>query len=187
MGTHNGVGVVCVETTAQKIADVASSMPLEVGWVAHSLAEVGALLRSKRPSLILIEFGVDGEALWQFLDDQLHRPSRPGLVVFGRPNRTQVFRLAEVGVDAYFESFDEAQVAVSSLARRSCTEALLLAARRNVGELGLKETLRAIRADMFREALRLTGGNRHAAARMLRVDRRYVLKMVKEVPLLRTA
>ena len=54
-------------------------------------------------------------------------------------------------------------------------------ARTILGRVGVKEAQKAVRVEMFREALRLVGGNRHAAARLLRVDRRYVLKMLKEI------
>lgn len=59
-------------------------------------------------------------------------------------------------------------------------EALLLVAEKCVGRLGIKEAQKLVRAAMFREALRRESGNRHATARMLRIDRRYVLKMLKE-------
>lgn len=186
-GARSGIGFVCTESTAGEIVRAPSSTRLKVEWIARSFGEVGALVRRRWTPAILIEFGVDRDAFWRSLEDLLQRPSQSALVVFGQPNRTEVFRLARVGVDSYFESLAEAQAAMSDPVRRSSIEALMWAARRNVGELGLKETLRAIRANMFREALRLTGGNRHAAARLLRVDRRYVLKMLKDVPLLRTA
>jgi DNA-binding NtrC family response regulator len=61
-------------------------------------------------------------------------------------------------------------------------EAVSAAARGSVGRLGVKEAQKALRAEMFREALRQAKGNRHAAARVLRCDRRYVLKMLQEDP-----
>jgi DNA-binding NtrC family response regulator len=60
-------------------------------------------------------------------------------------------------------------------------EALLAVAQQCVGRLGVKEAQKALRAAMFREALRQHSGNRHAAARALQIDRRYVLKMLKEL------
>lgn len=56
---------------------------------------------------------------------------------------------------------------------------LLAVARSSVGRLGLKEAQKMLRAEMFKEALRRVGGNRHAAARLLGIDRRYILKMLK--------
>jgi hypothetical protein len=35
---------------------------------------------------------------------------------------------------------------------------------------------------MFWQAFHASGGNRHEMARILRVDRRYVLKMLKDAP-----
>jgi DNA-binding NtrC family response regulator len=59
-------------------------------------------------------------------------------------------------------------------------DVLLLAAHEGIGRIGVKEAQKALRVEMFREALRRERGNRHAVARILRVDRRYVLKMLKE-------
>jgi DNA-binding NtrC family response regulator len=60
-------------------------------------------------------------------------------------------------------------------------EALLdAAARASTGRLGVKEAQRRVRSEMLRQALEVSGGNRHAMARMLRVDRSYVLKMLRE-------
>lgn len=61
-------------------------------------------------------------------------------------------------------------------------EMLASAARFNTGFVGVKEAQRTVRTEMFREALRKTGGNRHAAARVLGVDRRYVVRMLSENP-----
>jgi hypothetical protein len=60
-------------------------------------------------------------------------------------------------------------------------DALFVVARKCIGKLGVKEAQKMLRVAMFREVLCQQSGNRHATARVLRVDRRYVLKMVKEV------
>jgi DNA-binding NtrC family response regulator len=54
------------------------------------------------------------------------------------------------------------------------------AARRTTGHLGVKEAQRRLRFEMFRQAFETAGGNRHEVARILRVDRRYVLKLIAE-------
>jgi hypothetical protein len=59
-------------------------------------------------------------------------------------------------------------------------EALFVAAKKCVGLVGVKEAQKFLRVAMFQEALRQQSGNRHAVARLLRIDRRYVLKMLKE-------
>lgn len=63
---------------------------------------------------------------------------------------------------------------------QTAEDALLRAARENIGRRGVKEAQKAVRVEMFREAFRREKGNRHAVARLLGVDRRYVLKMLKE-------
>jgi DNA-binding NtrC family response regulator len=57
---------------------------------------------------------------------------------------------------------------------------LVAAARRAVGTIGLVEAQRLVRRAMFAEALERASGNRHAVARLLDVDRRYVTRMVKD-------
>src|SRR5204863_244016 len=50
-------------------------------------------------------------------------------------------------------------------------ESLLRAARCNLGQIGLKQAQKAVRSEMLYAALKAANGNRHAAARMLMVDR----------------
>jgi DNA-binding response OmpR family regulator len=57
------------------------------------------------------------------------------------------------------------------------SEPLLAAARQMVGSLGLTDAQRLVRRAMAKEALTRFDGNRHAVARTLQVDRRYVLKL----------
>lgn len=59
---------------------------------------------------------------------------------------------------------------------------LVAAARGSLGQVSVKEAQRLVRTEMFREALKATSGNRRAAARTLGVNRRYVLKMLRENP-----
>jgi hypothetical protein len=54
-----------------------------------------------------------------------------------------------------------------------------VAARELVGRVGLKQAQKRLRSAMFRVALDRVSGNRRAAARMLGVDRRYVLKLIE--------
>jgi DNA-binding response OmpR family regulator len=62
------------------------------------------------------------------------------------------------------------------------SERLLAAARQMVGSLGLTDAQRLVRRAMAKEALTRFDGNRHAVARTLQVDRRYVLKLIEEHP-----
>jgi DNA-binding response OmpR family regulator len=62
------------------------------------------------------------------------------------------------------------------------SEPLLAAARQMVGSLGLTDAQRLVRRAMAKEALTRFDGNRHAVARTLQVDRRYILKLIEEDP-----
>jgi len=57
--------------------------------------------------------------------------------------------------------------------------ALVVAARRSVGSVNVVDAQRLVRCAMFAAALERTSGNRHAAARLLGVDRRYVTRMAR--------
>jgi len=57
--------------------------------------------------------------------------------------------------------------------------ALRTAAQAAVGVLGVVEAQRVLRKAMLDRAFEQTCGNRHATARLLCVDRRYVTKMLK--------
>ena len=86
-------------------------------------------------------------------------------------------------IDAYVhDPFDIHQLRSQCevLIQSPCSTDVGEAAKAIVGIQGVKEVQRLVRRVMFREALRMTNGNRHAAARLLRVDRRYVLKMIAE-------
>jgi hypothetical protein len=106
---------------------------------------------------------------------------RPLFIIVGSPDRRDLFKLAKAGIDEYFEGF-AAETFCRAVAEPSCAAEALLrqAARTNLGLLGVKEAQKIVRVEMFREALLSEKGNRHAAARVLKVDRRYVMKMADE-------
>jgi DNA-binding response OmpR family regulator len=61
-------------------------------------------------------------------------------------------------------------------------ERIRVAACQLVGNMGLTDAQRLVRKAMTKEALMRLDGNRHAVARLLQVDRRYVLKLIEEHP-----
>jgi DNA-binding response OmpR family regulator len=80
-------------------------------------------------------------------------------------------------------TFDsEAELEQESGDEETDSEPLLAAARQMVGSLGLTDAQRLVRRAMAKEALTRFDGNRHAVARTLQVDRRYVLKLIEECP-----
>lgn len=111
------------------------------------------------------------------------RPAPPSLTVVERPSEADALRLAGAEVQPSLGCFALAEFERSEQDERrlqAAEDALLRAARDNIGRRGVKEAQKAVRVEMFREAFRREKGNRHAVARVLRVDRRYVLKMLKE-------
>lgn len=101
------------------------------------------------------------------------------LAMTGHASREVVFDLAYSGVSAFLEkpfSPDEFERRVSSIST-SAPQLLARLARAYVGVHGVREAQRMVRHAMFQEALERTQGNRHAAARLLQVDRRAVQLM----------
>jgi DNA-binding NtrC family response regulator len=90
-----------------------------------------------------------------------------------------------VGFHAYMPSPEQPPISVGTWLSTQPKQAeleLLAAGRIVAGRLGLSEAQRLLRHGMVREALASQKGNRHAAARLLQVSRRYVLKLLAEYP-----
>jgi two-component system response regulator HydG len=101
------------------------------------------------------------------------------LAITGHAPRELVFELACSGVSAFMEkpfTPDQFEQRVSSISTRA-PQLLARLARAYVGVYGVREAQRLVRHAMFHEALERTQGNRHAAARLLQVDRRAVQLM----------
>jgi DNA-binding NtrC family response regulator len=110
-------------------------------------------------------------------------PARASLAVVERPSEADALRLADAELHpalacAALAGFEHPEQDERRL--QAARDALLRAARENIGRCGVKEAQKMVRVEMFREAFRLENGNRHAVARLLEVDRRYVLKVLKE-------
>lgn len=184
MDAAGTVGVVCGAMQADEFSAAASRAVKELGlalsWTAASFEKAREFMGRKNPATILVDADGGASEFWEFLlfATQLEANSR--LVVVGSLDATSVFRLRIAGVDAYSESLDLVPLS-RALVVSGVDDSLLAVARRTVGRVGLKEAQKVLRAEMFREALRRVDGNRHAAARVLRIDRRYVLKMLKEI------
>jgi len=107
----------------------------------------------------------------------LDRPPKM-IAISGQASRAEVFELMCWGVSGYLEKpFTPEDL-------RQCldsAEPLARVARAHVGRLGAREAQQTVKRTMFQEALTRTRGNRHAAARLLRVDRRIVQLMASEV------
>ena len=93
-----------------------------------------------------------------------------------------MFDLAYSGVGAFLEKPFTPEALEQRITHIS-TGAPFLArlARAYVGVYGVLEAQRLVRHAMFQEALERTQGNRHAAARLLQVDRRAVQLMAAQL------
>jgi hypothetical protein len=161
------------------VIDAAS---MELAWVVHSFDSIEGAFEKSAPSLMLVSSSSSLPDFWRFLEHVTETASRPTVAVFGPTTARDVFRLGTTGVDHYFESLVVADLAGLGNRGRSSEALLRAAARRSVGELGVKEAQRLVRSEMFRTALVRTNGNRHATARALGVERSYVRKMLSEQP-----
>lgn len=176
-------GVVCSEGSLGIIERALEVAGYHLLWVTHGCASARAKLARGACELLVVELHNDEASF--FLAQTLSAADAPLAIAIGDANPRSAFTLAAMGVLAYFEGVGPTMF--NELAARSpgwATAPALLGevARRNTGHLGVKEAQRAVRLEMFREALVRARGNRHAAARLLGVDRRYVLKMLKEFP-----
>ncbi len=118
---------------------------------------------------------------WQAVELALRR-SRGSAILVGPASASESFEAARIGFSAYVEMRTELHAAIVRAVACSPTCRLERAAADVVAEVGLIEAQRLVRFRMLREALRRVEGNRHAAARLLRIDRRYVNKMIEEEP-----
>lgn len=176
------VGLACrrdATTSALAAIDAAS---MELAWVVHSFDSVDDAFEKSAPAVMLISSPSSLPAFWRFLQQVTETAPRPTVAVFGPTAARDVFRFAAAGVDHYFESLVVAELMELGTGRRSSEALLRAAARRSVGDVGVKEAQRLVRSEMFRTALDRTNGNRHATARALGVDRSYVRKMLSEQP-----
>jgi hypothetical protein len=185
MGAHcKSVGVVCFDGTIEAALVAIGSMPFVLMWAVGS-AHAASVCRARvQPSVIVLQFAGNLPEFWDTLERFERAPPQSGLVVVGAPTDVERARLGSASVVSTFEALTAvfADLAAPERQRPAAPEgALLIAAHRNTGHMGVKEAQKALRIEMFREALKRVDGNRHAAARLLQVNRRYVLKMLKEI------
>jgi DNA-binding NtrC family response regulator len=124
--------------------------------------------------------GMRGHEVFRFAS-ALPRPPTM-IAISGQASRAEVFELMCWGVSGYLEKpFTPAQLAECLNASGEAVGPLARVARAHVGRFGAREAQQMVKLTMFHEALERTRGNRHAAARLLRVDRRIVQLMAPEV------
>jgi DNA-binding NtrC family response regulator len=150
---------------------------------AHDLSEARAHLDESVDLLVCdLCLGRDSGVEVFALAARLTAP--PAMIAMtGHAARSVVFDLACSGVLAFLEKpFTPADLEqrIADVATMA-PQLLRRLARAYVGRYGAREAQRLVRYAMFQEALERTEGNRHAAARLLGVDRRAVQLMAAEL------
>ena len=189
MATHRkSVGIICFDGVIESALEAIGSTPFVLMWAVGTSQAAMVCLARVVPSLIVLQFSGKLPAFWDILERAERTVPQLGVVVVGTPTALEMIRLAGASVISKFEELSAVSVEHSASAGQrptSAESALLMAAHRNTGCMGVKEAQKALRIEMFREALKRVDGNRHAAARLLQVNRRYVLKMLKEIDALK--
>jgi len=148
----------------------------------QSLAQARELLTEEVDLLItdLCLAGNSGERLIREARQMIEPPTV--IAISGAASRQQVFDLSADGVTAFLEKPFTVPQLRECLSRASdASRVLTEVARTHVGKVGVREAQHLVRSTMYREALTLTDGNRRAAARLLKVDRRLVQLMANEL------
>jgi ActR/RegA family two-component response regulator len=104
------------------------------------------------------------------------------ILVGGALSPDDAFAYGQLGIDAWLPNPGDASAVLARLqAVLHGPSALDRMAAAHLGRYGLKDAQHVVRRSMIAEALGRTKGNRHAAARLLRVDRRAVQLALKEL------
>lgn len=146
-------------------------------------AEQGLRLLDDKVDLVLCDPCLDDGAGMMLLQTAAQAVPAPRLVaVIHEAPCALVFTLSRHGVSATLPAaFDSAEVAHALGDLIVEDTALTRVARAHVGAIGVKQLVTQVRDAMFDEALSRTGGNRHAAARLLGVDRKRVQAMAERL------
>lgn len=148
-----------------------------VGYpVVRFVADLPAALEALDDEVGTLFFDPCIDGTEELLAAALRMAKVPSLIALsGQCPRQLVFELMSHGVGALLEGPPSVQDVSAALERAGDgLGTLARLARARVGSVGAKEAQAIVRRSMFQEALDRCEGNRHAAARMLRVDRRVV-------------
>jgi hypothetical protein len=161
------------------VGEACEQLQLRPPDVVEGMDTAGPLLAERPYSLIFAE-AAQARAV---LETLVELESSAALIVLGsRLTAVDGFELALHGADAVLQEPVDAAALIECMERvlHGPTAVSRLAASL-VGRSGLKDVQHAIRHAMFLSALDRTHGNRHAAARMLRINRRAVQIVAKEL------
>lgn len=155
---------------------------VEVQGVATAAGAL-ALLEEWRPDVLLLDLhlGEGGSGIAVAERASSMDPAPAIIVLSGMADRTETFRLAQLGAHAYLEKPfrpQELRAAVTeALEQPPNLEPLL---RATVGKRTLREVVEQARAVMTKQAVARTDGNRTSAARILEVTRQNVQAILRK-------
>ena len=179
MRAYNSLVIGCGEKVKAHLNRTFECLRIPAPRVCESVEDARELIG--RPDLDLVF--ADLEQADEVLDALSLAPGAARLVLVGDqlPAR-RAFEFARRGVDAWLEddpNVEEVLIAIEEAL--SGPSQLQRVAAANLGRHGLKEAQNVVRTSMIEEALTRTRGNRHAAARLLQVDRRAVQLALKDM------
>ena len=162
------------------------------GFSTGRRASVGGALEAlqRQPwDLLLLDLGLPGGS-GMSVAEALPALGAPPLavVISGTASVEEGFRLAQIGVNAYLPKplrVADLRETVRVLFEQSAsdTHRLTLMARASVGRVAYQDATDAIRRAMVAQALRMAGGNKAGAARILQVSRQAVQQLVRSFEL----
>ena len=154
--------------------------------VAADEREATEALARFRPDVLLLDLhlGEKGGSGIRVAEVAVGMEPAPAIVVIsGLADRTETFRLAQLGAHAYLEkpfAPSELEAAIVQALEHPPDLGPLL--RATVGKRSLKEVVAEARVVMTKQAVARTGGNRTDAARILEITRQNVQAILRKDP-----
>lgn len=148
--------------------------------IAASFAEAQIVIGEWLPRLVVMDLDLDERAAFDLLADGLGAPTPACVVVSGRADPVQAFRLAQLGVRSFVPK--PANDAALDEALRDALERapdLRPHIRAAVGLLPVHEIERTARVTMLHEALARSRGSKAGAAKLLHVSRQLLQHMAR--------
>lgn len=148
-----------------------------------TVREALACLARRSPAILLVDVRLpDGSALELLRAVRSRTPTPLTLAMSGVATPGEAFALANLGVRAFLPKPFDARVLANTLQTAQQTPPETLPhIRTAVGHVGLKEMESQVRQAMVGEALSHCGGNRRAAARLLRVSRQFLQHVLRKL------
>lgn len=186
MGRPTNVRILLVEDEAECRYALTRVMRRWDGYDVRDVAteaDAIATLERWRPDVLLLDLhlGEGGSGL-RVAEHAVAMEPAPAIVVLsGLADRTETFRLAQLGAHSYLEKpFKPAELAEAVQRALESPPNLEPLLRATVGKRPLKEVVAQARVVMTKQAVARSGGNRSDAARILEVTRQNVQAILRK-------